>query len=313
MPEILVFNNGEASPIASVLQSINSDFLVKEKTFSPGATGEDLSKLQCIVLAFPANDIDSLYEASLKLKKFIETNKINPKIPVMPIVYEAKLQKQSVFKGKSGNLANNFPQINFLEEILIWLETESAEQFKNKMLKAEYKPAALSDSKNNNYDLSDKGAAIGNAIAIGISILLGVILGPIVGGLVGGLALGGPIAGIIGAVIGLVVGPLFGVLFTISLITLFERREVAKIRSEELQEKREWQEGVTLWQIFTANFFPEVSNSNTNQSLEFDSQENFSSQKQRPDELRIGYSAIKRNSQNNTDDVEVSSDLSLSS
>lgn len=261
MLEILVFKNKGKSAITTDLQSFSSNHLVKEKRFTERDTGEDYSKLQCIVMGFHADEIANADEECIKLSEFLINNRINPNIPIIPIVYEAESEYQQFLQKNLNSIIKKHQALNLLESGLIRYKSESTEVFKNKLREAKFSSGftvvptyTVDDS-----DLSGKNFDITLTIVITLLIIAGVILGPIIGGIVAGVVLAGGVGfGFLGAGIGLFAGPALGYLIGKG-IEAITSTNVAENRGVDLQQKRELDQKNEQWSIFKASFFQEDS------------------------------------------------------
>lgn len=265
MSDILVFSNENADAVINVLTSVIKNRTHTISPFTNETSTQNVSQLKCIVLCFRENEIGtSLGDSCQKLEEFLVKNQINSKIPIIPIVYKAESAKSS---SELSAWFNEHKSLNFLKNGLVWFKNESAEEFKNKIRKAQYRSGyPVTKLSHNDDDFSGKNANIAATIATVVKIVcivVGIIVGSLVGGLIGGLVLGGFVAAFVGTAIGVVSGALAGWLTArgISGSPGAAAAKDEKKRSNALQQQKELTDRNAQWEIFQEHFFAKDSSS----------------------------------------------------
>lgn len=265
MSEVLVFSNENAEDITSVLKSFNNDLSVMTQSFADQSPVKDPSELKCIVICFRENELESTLNSSCqKLDNFIKNNRINSRIPVIPVIFEVE-SKEFPLKTLT-DWFNEHTSLNSLKKGLIWYKSESSAEFKNKITRAQYQSGypVTKSSYEDDDDLSAKNASIASAVAtVGkyVFIVLGIILGLVVGGLIGGLVFGGLAAILGGLAIGAVSGPIVGWLSARILCgdPGAAAAELADSRANALLQEKELNDRNAQWEIFQERFLPTMT------------------------------------------------------
>jgi hypothetical protein len=255
MSNVLIFSNKNAEAVTDVLTSFGNNWSTSTRAFTDVSPLRDPSALKCIVVCFHEDEINGLDSSCEKLKNFFINNQINPKTPIIPIVYD--VESAESYPKNLNTLFNAHDSLNFIKKELVWFKNESSDEFKTKIRWANFTsgyPLAQS-SFDADLDLTGKNVDI-YAVVKWVFIILGFIVGAIAGGLIGGLAIGGLVAALSGVAIGVVSGPIAGWLTARGIFggSVAAAEKETENRSNILQQRNEFKERNKEWEIFEESF-----------------------------------------------------------